>query len=64
VPVGSYVVVEHTIYNGHPVWPGHGPGPNEGVKRILALNEDFAVDSTLERAGVSFNPGGYLKRLR
>ncbi|MFM8972781.1 MAG: CmcI family methyltransferase [Actinomycetota bacterium] len=64
VPIGSYVVVEHTIYNGHPVWPGHGPGPNEGVKRILALDEDFAVDSTLERAGMTFNPGGYLKRLR
>jgi cephalosporin hydroxylase len=64
VPVGSYVIVEHTIYNGHPVWAGHGPGPSEGVKRILALNDDFATDTELEKYGLTFNPGGYLKRLR
>jgi cephalosporin hydroxylase len=64
VGVGSYVVVENTIYNGHPVWPGHGPGPNEAAKRILAENGDFAADTSLERFGVTFNPGGYLKRIR
>jgi cephalosporin hydroxylase len=63
VPVGSYVIVEHTVYNGHPVWPGHGPGPNEGAKRILALNADFAADTTFDKNGLSFNPGGYLKRI-
>ncbi len=64
VPVGSYVVIEQTVVNGHPVWPGHGPGPSEAAKRILALNDDFAADTALERFGLTFNPGGYLKRLR
>lgn len=64
VPAGSYVIVESTVLNGHPVWPGFGPGPNEAVRRILANHSEFAVDTTLERHGLTFNPGGYLKRLR
>ena len=64
VPVGSYVIVERTVVNGHPVWPEHGPGPYEAVKGILAGNHDFAVDTALERSGLTFNPTGYLKRIR
>jgi cephalosporin hydroxylase len=63
VPLGSYVIVEHTIYNAHPVFPGHGPGPWEAVRRILANNIDFAIDPTMERHGLTFNPEGYLKRI-
>ena len=64
VPVGSYVIVEYTILNGHPVWPGFGPGPLEAVKRILADNSNWAVDTTLEKFALTFNPSGYLKRMR
>lgn len=64
VPVGSYVVVEDTIVNGHPVWPSFGPGPAEAVKTIMRTNGDFAPDPRLERFGVTFNPGGFLKRIR
>jgi len=64
VPVGSYVIVEYTILNGHPVWPGFGPGPGEAVKRILFENTNWGVDTNLEKYGLTFNPGGYLKRLR
>jgi cephalosporin hydroxylase len=63
VPLGSYVIVEHTMYNGHPVWPGYGPGPWEAVRRILANNIDFAIDPTLERHGLTFNPEGFLKHI-
>jgi cephalosporin hydroxylase len=64
VPRGSYVVVENTMFNGHPVWPGHGPGPWEAVRRILATNTDFAIDPVAERYGLTFNPEGFLKRIR
>jgi cephalosporin hydroxylase len=63
VPRGSYVIVENTMYNGHPVWPGHGPGPWEAVRRVLARNPDFAIDPTMERYGLTFNPKGFLKRI-
>jgi cephalosporin hydroxylase len=62
VPVGSYVVVENTIVNGHPVWPGYGPGPTEAVRRVLALNGDFVQDTSCEKHGLTFNPGGFLRR--
>jgi cephalosporin hydroxylase len=64
VPVGSYVVFEDTIVNGHPVWAGHGPGPFEAVKGVLSTRDDFAADRSMDRYVPSFNAGGYLKRLR
>jgi cephalosporin hydroxylase len=64
VPVGSYVVFEDTVVNGHPVWAGHGPGPFEAVKGVLGTRDDFAADRSFDRHVPSFNPGGYLKRIR
>jgi cephalosporin hydroxylase len=64
VPVGSYVVVEHTVLNGRPVDASFGPGPFEAVRRILSTRGDFAVDTTREAHGLSFNVGGYLRRVR
>jgi cephalosporin hydroxylase len=61
---GSYVVVENTIVNGHPVWPGYGPGPAEAVRRILATHPDFVADTSLEKHGLTFNPGGFLRRVK
>ena len=34
VPVGSYVIMEETIVNGHPVWPNFGAGPWEAVEQL------------------------------
>ena len=64
VPVGSYVVIEDTIVNGHPVWPGVRPGPARGGEADHPAAGDFAVDPTIERYGLTFNPIGFLKRLR
>jgi cephalosporin hydroxylase len=55
VPVGSYVVMEYTILNGHPVWPGFGPGPGEAAKRVLANNSNFAADTGMEKFGNGLN---------
>ncbi|MBV9950861.1 MAG: cephalosporin hydroxylase, partial [Acidimicrobiia bacterium] len=64
VGVGSYLVMEDTILNGNPVFPGFGAGPAEGVKRALADHGEFVADSELEKHGLTFNPGGFLRRVR
>ena len=64
VPPGSYVVMEETIVNGHPVWPSFGPGPFEAARQVLAGRDDFVPDPDLERSGLTFNPQGFLKRVR
>ena len=67
VPVGSYVVFEDTITNGNPVWAGMGPGPREAVQALatarLVGSVDFVADRELERFGLTFNPGGFLRRV-
>ena len=64
VGVGSYVVVTDTVVNGHPVWPSYGPGPMEGLRQILNRNGHFVPDPEMEKYALSFNPGGFLRRVR
>ena len=65
VPVGSYVIVEYTILNGHPVWPGFGPGPERGGQAHPRRQQQLGASTpTLEKYALTFNPGGFLKRLR
>lgn len=63
VTPGSYVVVEDTNLNGHPVERQHGPGPAEAVADFLARNDAFVRDASREKLMLTFNPGGYLKRV-
>ena len=63
VTKGSYLIVEDTNVNGRPVFPGFGPGPGEAVDEFLKKNPAFARDPSRERFFVTFNPGGYLRRL-
>lgn len=64
VPKGSYAIVTDTAVNGNPVWAGFGPGPFEAVKLILVRHGEFAMDYEPERYSLTFNPGGFLKRIR
>lgn len=64
VTPGSYLVVEDTNVNGHPVLPDLGPGPMEAVEQFLATNHDFVVDKAREKFFLTFNPNGYLRKLR
>ena len=64
VSVGSYLIVTDTIVNGHPVWTGFGPGPHEALSTLLQRHGEFYADPELERFGLTFNPGGFLKRTR
>lgn len=61
---GSYLIVEDTNLNGHPVAADYGPGPAEAVALFLAEHPDFIVDRARERLLMTFNPGGYLRRIR
>lgn len=64
VTLNSYLVVEDTDLNGHPILPKHGPGPMEAAEEFLRGNPDFEVDRSREKLMLSFNPRGYLKRVR
>ena len=63
VPVGSYLVMEDTVVNGHPVWPGFGAGPAEALQHVLINHGEFVADRSLEKYALTLNPGGFLKRL-
>ena len=62
VSPGSYMVVQDTNLNGHPVLPDHGPGPFEAVQEFLGENPDFQIDKSRERFLLTYYPSGYLKR--
>jgi cephalosporin hydroxylase len=63
VTPGSYAIVEDTNVNGHPSYPDHGPGPWEAVHKFLAENRHFQIDRDCQRHFLTFNPGGWLKRV-
>ncbi|MFX1303259.1 MAG: CmcI family methyltransferase [Promethearchaeota archaeon] len=62
VSPGSYIIVEDTHLNGHPIDPFFGPGPMEAVKEFLKQNQDFEIDKTKEKFYMTWNPNGYLKK--
>lgn len=63
VTEGSYLIVEDTNINGHPVLELHGAGPMEAVETFLNETDDFAFDREREKFFLTFNPKGYLKKL-
>jgi cephalosporin hydroxylase len=64
VTPGSYLVVQDTNINGHPVNPQWGPGPWEAVQDFLKTNDNFVVDHSREKFMLTFYPGGWLKRVK
>src|SRR5262249_56674801 len=64
VTPGSYCVVEDGNVGGHPVSREFGAGPTEAVGRFLAETDAFEVDRAREKFYLTFNPGGYLRRVR
>ncbi len=64
VTLGSYLIVEDTNIAGHPVVRGLARGPYEATQEFLAANPHFELDLAREKFMMTFNPGGYLKRIR
>ncbi len=64
VSSGSYLIVTDSNINGHPVASRCGPGPYEAVEDFLRENDEFQVDRAREKFKLTFNPMGYLKRVK
>jgi len=65
VSVGSYIIVEDTHVNGHPVpWKWNDEGPWGAVEEFMKDNEEFEVDYSKEKYLMTFNPSGWLRRVK
>ena len=60
----NYLIVEDTNLNGHPVYPDFGEGPMEAVIEFLRENNNFTIDIDREKFYMTFNPNGYLMKVR
>jgi cephalosporin hydroxylase len=63
VTPSSYLIVEDTDIN-RLVRFDHGPGPADAIDGFLPSHKDFVIDKGCEKFYLTFNPGGYLKRVR
>jgi len=63
VTPGSYIVVEDTDINGHPVAVGWGDGPWEALERFMPRHPEFERDFARQKFLLTTNPGGYLRRI-
>ena len=64
VSQGSYIVVEDTGMDGVPAYPSSFPGPLAAVTLFLKEGggKEFLQDPSCEQMGITFNPGGWLRR--
>ncbi|MBS3108240.1 cephalosporin hydroxylase [Candidatus Woesearchaeota archaeon] len=64
VTKGNYLIVEDSNINSHPVFPEFGPGPMEAIHDFLKINNDFIIDKKQEKFFITFNPDGYLLKVK
>jgi cephalosporin hydroxylase len=62
VPVGCYVVVEDS--NIGRIRKDLMPGPFEAIEAFLTRSDAFEIDREREKFLITFNPSGYLRRVR
>ena len=62
VPVGCYVIVEDS--NIGRIRKDLMPGPLQAIDSFLASTDEFEVDRAREKFLITFNPSGYLRRVR
>lgn len=64
VTKGSYLVVEDTNINGHPVLSDFGPGPMEALNEFLKGNNEFIIDQSKHKFLLTFHPNGFLYKVK
>jgi cephalosporin hydroxylase len=64
VAPGGYLIVEDSNIGGHPVLPKAGAGPMGAIQEFLATTDEFIVDREREKFYLTFNPSGFLKRIK
>ena len=62
VPVGCYLVVEDS--NIGRIRKDLLPGPFEAIEAFLSSSDAFEIDREREKFLITFNPSGYLRRVR
>ncbi len=62
VPVGCYLIVEDS--NIGQIRKDLLPGPLEAIDVFLAGTDAFEIDRSREKFLITFNPSGYLRRVR
>ena len=62
VPVGCYLIVEDS--NIGQIRKDLMPGPFEAIETFLAQTDEFVIDREREKFLITFNPSGYLRRVR
>jgi cephalosporin hydroxylase len=62
VPVGCYLIVEDS--NIGQIRKDLMPGPLEAIENFLAGTDEFVIDREREKFLITFNPSGYLRRVR
>ncbi len=58
----SYIIVEDTNLN-HPN-PTDFEGPMEAIEEFMKINQNFTTDESKHKFYLTFNPSGYLKRIK
>lgn len=62
VTTENYMIIEDTNL-GHPN-PIDFEGPMEAIEEFLKTNQDFIIDESKHKFYLTFNPNGYLKRIK
>jgi cephalosporin hydroxylase len=63
VNTGSYFIVEDGICH-HGLDVGPNPGPYEAVEQFVKENDAFEIDRSKEMFFITWNPKGFLKRIK
>jgi cephalosporin hydroxylase len=62
VSVGSYLIVEDS--NIGQIRKDLLPGPMQAIESFLAKTDEFEIDREREKFLITFNPSGFLRRMR